>query len=129
MTRFQTPPRRRGIATFLAVGCIGLVGVALLAISVMLRIEHRRTRTAESDARIRHLILAGLAEARATASSTQANEWKDVSLPPTLSERGARVTYRFTSDESPVIDVLVATTLGDETSEHRFRLADLQSGN
>lgn len=86
--------RRRGIAAVTAIVLLGLVAVALLAVSTAVVADGRRTRAATADAQLRQLLIAAAADAAARSRSwpdrVEPQDWS-VALPPALSGDGTSV--------------------------------------
>lgn len=131
MTRY----RQAGIASFFAVAALGLVATAVLAMTTMLRIDHRRTHSATVDAQLRQLLLAGAtaAEQQLEASSTSADAGQ-LSLPPELGAAGATAYWQPTAhDVSPAVSgqtqITVVADYGEASAYQRLRfVADPAAG-
>jgi hypothetical protein len=79
------------VAVFISVAGIGLVAIAALAWSTMLRIDDRRSDRAETQAQLRQLMLYGLEQMYGLSFSERDRlRWVDtMPLPAALRERGA----------------------------------------
>lgn len=92
--------RHRGVASFFAVAALGLVATAILAMTVMLKIDHRRTHSSNVDAQLRQLLLAGAAAAEAQFESENTpSQTGELTLPDGLREYGAAVRWEPTDPE------------------------------
>ena len=122
--------QQRGVATFVAVASIGLVGMATLAWATMLKIDHRRTRSAVVESQLRQLILAGLSEASDRGDPFVAQAVA-VSLPSPIAEREAAVSYRFVSTDDasgmPPTRVEISAEYGGSSRTDYFDLLALET--
>src|SRR4051812_1565563 len=75
---------RRGFALITAVTLIGLVAMALAAVTLLFSANVRRTRDALADAQLRQLLLAGAQVATEQASSSASVN--RIPLPPQFTE-------------------------------------------
>jgi hypothetical protein len=91
--------RHRGFVMMMAVILLMLVGVALAAMTALLRHESRRTSAAGDDAQLRQVLIAAEAwPARQLAAGTlPADRSTAVPLPPQLAGLGAAAEVRLTS--------------------------------
>jgi hypothetical protein len=83
--------RRRGLATVTAIALLGLVAVAMLAVSAAVVGDARRTRYEAADAQVRQLLLAAAADAAERAAAWPADVADDswqLALPATLAQSG-----------------------------------------
>ncbi|MEM1108585.1 MAG: hypothetical protein AAGH99_07845 [Planctomycetota bacterium] len=92
--------RNRGVASFFAVAALGLIATAILAMTVMLKIDHRRTQSSSVDAQLRQLLLAGAAAAEAQLESEKTpSQTGKLTLPEKLHGYGATVRWEPTDPE------------------------------
>ena len=117
---------RRGIATFFAVAALGLVATAALAMSTMLRIEHRRTNNVLVDAQLRQLLLAG-ADSAADFAHPELPElkWRLVALPEAFAERGGSAKWcrvEPTGVESAPFTVMIVAEYSGKVARQRVVL-------
>ncbi|MEM7624055.1 MAG: hypothetical protein AAF333_00350 [Planctomycetota bacterium] len=118
--------RRRGIATFFAVAALGLVATAVLAMSTMLTIDHRRTRAAVTDAQLRQLLIAG-ADVAATHAEPglDVSDWRVVQLPKAFSELGGGLKWcrvKTPDARASPLTVLVVAEYGGQVARQRVTL-------
>lgn len=131
---FRSSARRRGIATFFAVAALGLVAMAVLAMSTMLTIDHRRTRAAVADAQLRQLLIAGADFAAALAAPEMAiSSWRVVELPAAFEEVGGAVKWcrvehpapeapKTPDTENAPLTVLIVAEYGGRVARQRVTL-------
>lgn len=90
--------RRHGLASFFAVAALGVVATAVLALTTMLRIDHRRTESTAVDAQLRQLLLAGAASVEVNHDpEVGSDEWVTGVLPETLTASGAAIRWKRVS--------------------------------
>jgi type II secretory pathway component PulK len=90
--------RRRGFATLIALGLIGLIGAALAALAVSFSHDVKRNARQMEDAQLRQLLIAGEAAARGSISGQVQPE--KVELPAELGSAGMSVTWERTAEAS-----------------------------
>lgn len=104
MNYTRSDSRQRGLATFFAVAGLGMVATALLAMTTMLRIDHRRTQGVVVDAQLRQLLLVGAAAAEAhLGSHSDSPRTGDLDLPHDLAQAGGRVRWEPTAPTHHVL--------------------------
>ncbi|MEM1447355.1 MAG: hypothetical protein AAGF84_14955 [Planctomycetota bacterium] len=122
--------RRAGVASFFAVAALGLVATAALAMVTMLRLDHQRTQTADVDAQLRQLLIAGAAAAESHLETHgPITTRQTLNCPAPLADLGAAVRWQPTEEENqshPIeaddIFITVIAEFGEASAYQRLRL-------
>ncbi|MEM9916034.1 MAG: hypothetical protein AAF911_13855 [Planctomycetota bacterium] len=131
----QHSKRRAGVASFFAVAALGLVATAALAMVTMLRLDHQRTQTADVDAQLRQLLIAGAAAAESDLETRgPITTGKTLDCPAPLADLGAVVRWQPTEEDNrsqPAggddIFITVIAELGEASAYQRLRFVPDES--
>ncbi|MEM6852989.1 MAG: hypothetical protein AAF593_01105 [Planctomycetota bacterium] len=136
MSVFTKHPRRRaGVASFFAVAALGLVATAALAMVTMLRLDHQRTQTADVDAQLRQLLIAGAAAAESHLETRgPITTRQTLDCPAPLAGLGTAVRWQPTEEDNrshPAgandIFITVIAELGEASAYQRLRFVSDES--
>ena len=109
---------RGGFATVFAVVMIGLVSLAIVAMTSLFTTEVRRTRSQMRSAQLRQMLIAGATIADTMVrSDSDLGEPVAVRLPADLEDRGAELEIRVQRQESDLLVTISARLEGDEASQ------------
>ncbi len=92
--------RDRAFATLVAVVMISLVGSALLAMTVLVQVDSRRSQRVNTEVQLRQLLLAGGVAARESIMDNPAGAWSQtLELPADMEEASVKIDFSI-SDQS-----------------------------
>lgn len=122
----KTVRRSLGFATFTAVVLLSLVGTTLLALTLLIQADARRSTRYEAETQLRQLLIAGGATAMQAVESPDAELTGSLTIqPPTdLEEAQLNVSYERT-DQTTLLATITAL-IGDyeSTQVMRFELSE-----
>lgn len=123
--------KRRGFATIIALVLVALVAAALSAMAVALHMEATRTHTAQTQAALRQLLLAGTADAiersHAWPATLSATDWS-VELPPALPANDVHLTAQFVPRGDADASVRITASIDGQKKEQQIRFHRDMSG-
>ena len=120
MTTLRIGYRRRGIATFLAVTMVALMGATFVAMTAALSHDLKRTTESRASAQLRQLLLAGAADVAArsrtwAAEHPAADAWR-IPLPGMLAADGASISVMPSGIGPNTADVRIDALLAGRTA-------------
>ena len=120
---------RSGFAMIMALTMVSLVAIGVLALTLMLRLEVGRTRTATNQTQLRQLLLGGAASAtEALTRQPGRTDRITIALPQTLQKRAATLNARFQDAPDQTKHVIITARFGDAQANQTLVFSPLGYG-
>lgn len=123
----QTACHRHGFATFTAVVMISLVGTTLLALTLLLQDDVRRSTRHEAEAQLRQLLIAGSAAVIQAVGAIDAELAGTLTIQPPADLEEAELGVSYERPDQTTIEATITARTGDYESAQvmRFELSEM----